>query len=261
MKSLFCTLLLGSVIAANGQIVLSGSAYHQDFNQLGAGLPDGWDICQGASADTLGTPLQFNSTPTSWGKTSGGFKNFASADNAGVAATDGSSVQAQYLDRALGIRQTSSFGDPGAAFVAELANTTGRSSLGLSLDFQILNEQSRSTTWRLDYRMGSQGNFIPLGTFNDPGQFGSVRKSYSFGHALDNQPGPVFIRIAALDQSLGSGSRDAFAIDNVAINYSAVPEPAAYSLLATAFLAGYALLRRRGRRESSGLPAHGGQRI
>lgn len=238
----------------NAQIFLSGSSYHEDFNGLGGGLPAGWSVTTGATLSDPGLLEAFTPTPTSWGDSGGRFKNFASANNPGVDPGDSTATQAAYADRALGVRQTGSFGDPGAAFLAEIANTQGFQSFGMNLDMQILSHQGRSTTWTMDYRVGNSGPFIPLGQFEDPGGFGSATRHFDFGSALDNLSDSVFIRIAALDVATGSGSRDSFGIDNVSMNYSAVPEPEEYLIVAMGSLllfAGYRRWRGQSAAESS----------
>jgi hypothetical protein len=95
----------------------------------------------------------------------------------------------------------------------------------------------------VDYRVGSEGLFTPVGGYSDPEVWGPSYRLYTFGHALDNQSDPVFIRIAALAPSVGSGSRDTLAIDNLLIAYTAVPEPSTAGSAAALGLAALGMVR------------------
>jgi hypothetical protein len=252
MKSMLPALLaLGMAFNAQAQIVLSGSNYTQDFNDLESGLPSGWSIHSGATSSSVGSALEFNATKKSWGDTETVFKNYASANNSGATSASTATAQANFLDRALGIRQGAAPLDPGAAFVAHLTDTKGLQSFELALDLQMLSVQSRSTTWTIDYRIGDSGSFVPLGSYADPGVWGSTREAFSFGNLLDDQSDSVFIRVAALSPSSGSGSRDSFGIDNFSLTFSAIPEPSTYAMVAGGGLLGFAFIRRRLRRETA----------
>ena len=102
--------------------------YVETFDGIGSGLPSGWTVNTGATATSLGTPASFSTTATPWADASGAFKNFASANNAGFNDSTPDTTQNSAPDRALGIRQTGAFGDPGAAFTYQ-RNTTGEPSL------------------------------------------------------------------------------------------------------------------------------------
>ncbi|MEN9260942.1 MAG: ExeM/NucH family extracellular endonuclease, partial [Thermostichus sp. HHBFW_bins_43] len=223
-------LTTGEVSSASGYLALSGTSYTQTFDEIGSGLPAGWTVRTGATATQLGTEQTFNTIPTAWADTAGRFKNFASGDGTlGEAAT--AAEQSTALDRALGIRQTGTFGDPGAAFVFEIDDTAGLENFSLSLKAQMLSVQPRSTTWTVDYRVGNSGSFTALGIFSDPGQFGSTTLATGnglspFGTDINNQCESVYIRVAALSASTGSGSRDSFGIDDVELSYSAAANPA-----------------------------------
>ncbi|MEN9222426.1 MAG: hypothetical protein Q6M04_08305, partial [Thermostichus sp. BF3_bins_97] len=218
------------VSSAPSYLALSGTSYTQTFDGIGSGLPAGWTVRTGATATNLGTEQTFNTSATTWADTAGRFKNFASGDGAlGEAAT--AAEQSTALDRALGIRQTGTFGDPGAAFVFEIDDTAGWENFSLSLKAQMLSVQPRSTPWTIDYRVGNSGSFTPLGTYPDPGVFGSTSLATgaglnAFGSDINNQCEPVYIRVAALSASTGSGSRDSFGIDDVELSYSAAANPA-----------------------------------
>jgi autotransporter-associated beta strand protein len=218
-------LALASQPAAQAALALSGNSYFQNFDSLSGGLPSDWTVRTGATATSLGTPASLLSTGTaaglSWGNTTGNFRNVASAT--GLTSTTTDTLQLAATDRALGIRQTGTFADPGAAFTLEIANTTGFSGFSLGLDLEMLSVQGRSTTWSVQYGIGSTPtSFSTVYTYTDPGAFGITSTgAISFGTALDNIASSVWIRIVALASAPGSGSRDTFGIDD--FNLSWVP--------------------------------------
>ena len=254
-------LLAGTVGAmAAGQLTLSGASYVQNFDSLSSGMPTGWSVNTGATVSAIGITLEGTALATlvipegttktnTWGSSTAAFKNLASATNflAGTGLTNGTaaSVQEAATDRALGIRQTATFGDPGASFMLTLANTTNLSNFTLSFDFEMLSVQGRSTTWTVDYRKGGSGSFTSLGTIGDSGTFGVTNYLYSFGNVLDDYNGLVEIRMVTFTAAPGSGSRDTMAIDEFKLTYDVIPEPSTL-LLALMGLATCAVgLRRR----------------
>ncbi|HTL73414.1 MAG TPA: hypothetical protein VL863_08940 [bacterium] len=215
-----------------GALSLSGTSYVQDFNGIGSGLPTGWTVNTGATAFSLGASgVTFYQTPgdnATWGSGTGGFKNIASASIGGGVST---TTQNAATDRVLGIRQTTSFGDPGAAFVLEIVNTTGLNNFSLSLDMQMLSVQQASTTWIVQYGLGNTPtSFTTLGTYSDPSTFGSTTVAYDSTSlsGINNQSQEVWFRVVALNTSTGGGTRDTFGIDNFNLTYSSIPEPAAW---------------------------------
>ena len=125
------------------QVTLTGTSYLETFDNVGAGLPTGWTVRSGASATSLGTAATLTTAPTAWSNTSGAFKNLASAD--GLTATSTGTDQNGSTDRSLGVRQTGAFGEPGAAFVLQSANTSGMS--GFSLSFKLQSLDAASSTF------------------------------------------------------------------------------------------------------------------
>src|SRR5262245_24035504 len=125
MGGLCSLLLLFIACISQAQITLTGNSYTETFDNVGTSLPNGWTVRKAASATALGTADTLRTTATAWNVTNAGFKNFASADGLAMGST--AVEQSTSTDRALGIRQTSAIGDPGAAFVLELNNTTGLS--------------------------------------------------------------------------------------------------------------------------------------
>lgn len=226
------TLLLGTLflisVAAFGQ--LSGSSYYQDFNNLTSGnLPYNWQGDTIATATNLGTvvPPFFNNN--TWKQVAGGFKNVASAH--GLLAGADSLAQANSIDRAFAVRQTSGSGsfhgnDPGAAFVFKIDNTTNLTNFNLEFELQSLDSSSpRQTTWSVDYGLGNNpASFVTVTTSGNMNTgfnaFGTNNITASFGSALDHQNQPVWIRIVALTHSSGSGNRATTAIDNFHLTWT-----------------------------------------
>jgi Ca2+-binding RTX toxin-like protein len=204
-------------------VTLTGTQYSEDFDGIGSGLPLGWLIYTGATNSSLGNSATWTQATATWGETNGRFKNFA-ANDSGLASNASDIVQNSATDRALGIRQTTGFGDPGASFVFNLDNTLGFQNFGLSFKAQMLSVQPRSTTWSVDYRVGNSGNFNVLETYSDPNAFGSSTLNLlNFGTDINNQSNQVQIRISALSVSTGSSNRDSFGIDDFQLTYSSVP--------------------------------------
>ena len=241
-------LTLVALVAAHAQ-----STYTQNFNSIGSGLPSGWYATTGASATSVGNLASFTTTATSWADTAGAFKNVAAVDS--LASTATATTQANSTDRAFGLRQSGTTGfDPGAAFNFEFS-TSGATVSAISLDLQMLSVQPRSTTFTIQYGIGpNPTTFTTLGTYPDPGAFGSTTFNFTtadFGSALDNQSDIVF-RVAALTPSTGTGARDTVALDNFSLTSSApitpitvVPEPSSYALLGVGLLICAQRFRRR----------------
>ncbi len=218
--------VIAIVGSAPAQVTLTGTSYTQTFDSIASGLPPGWSVRTNGSATNLGTLLtSFVTNVTSWGSSSGQFANYASTvSNYGTnfcGTNESTAIQAACTNRCVGMRQTGSFGDPGAAFVLQLQNTLGLTGLQLNVDFNLLSVQSRTNRWRIDYGIGNDpASFTAVWTNTDSGVFGAATRVVSFGTALDNQAQGVWIRIAAIDPTTGSGSRDTFGIDNFRLSYS-----------------------------------------
>jgi hypothetical protein len=218
-----------------GQVVLTGTNYTQSFNDIGAGLPAGWSVRTNATTGGLGTAATFNGTPVSWGSTAGQFANYAAAVSdfgTNFLGSESAGVQSATANRCLAVRQVGAFGDPGAAFVVQIANTIGITNLLLSLQASLLDVEERSTIWTVDYAVGNPpSSFTPLATFNDPGAFGATPLAgLSLNADADDQSENVWIRIVALGASSGSNSRDTLGIDNFSLTYSNVNAAAAVPL-------------------------------
>ncbi len=241
-----------AISVGHAAVVLSGTQYQQNFDGLASGLPTGWSVKTGATDTGLGSDATYVSTATSWATTTGNFRNAASAD--GLTSTASATpTQSGSTDRALAVRQTGSFGDPGAAFVLSIQDTLGFESFSLSFKAQMLSVQDRSTTWTIDYRLGTSGAFTSLGTYADPGVFGSTTLSFNSTQlaAWNDQADSVFFRIAALSAATGMiGSRDTFGIDDFLLTFDEVlapppvPEPSEWGLMAGAGLVCFGLWRK-----------------
>ena len=240
MKKFYTTLFSVAALAlgANAQLTLSGSVYYQNFNGIAGGLPTGWTVDTNATATHLGnsavtwypapTGTYYDTTDCASDIFSHGFKNSASADSNGTAnATLTCAAQVAITNRALSVRQSGSWGDPGASFQLELANTTGFTSFGLAFRLQGLDILSgKTTTFTVDYGIGANPTtFTPIATVPTVlavggHHFNDTNVIASFGSALDNQSQPVWIRISTLAKSTGSGNRSTIAIDDFVLTYT-----------------------------------------
>jgi len=129
--------------------------------------------------------------------------------------------------------------------VLELQNTEGYQDFTLSLKAQMLSVQTRSTVWTFDYRVGNSGSFTTLGTYSDPGVFGTTTFTFTPSQlsAWNDQSSPIWFRVVALTGTSGSGNRDTFGIDDFSLNYSPVPEPGEWGAYAAVGLLGFWGLR------------------
>lgn len=208
----------------NEGIGLTTSPFIINFDNIAAGLPEGVLVKLSSSSTSIGTDATFSGSQSSWSNTSSGFKNYASAT--GLTASGSSSDQNTSTNRALGVKQTGSTGfDPGAAFVFELNNTSGKNNLVLNFLLQSLADGvGRTTTWQVDYALGDNPTaFIPVttlpSTITTGPTFASTPVTVNFGNSLDNQSGKVWIRIVTVSATTGSGSRASSAIDEVEISW------------------------------------------
>jgi len=208
--------------AGNGTgISLDHSPYLINFDNLGSGLPPGVSVKLGSTTTSAGTDGPFAANKALWNASGAGFKNFASAAVLAGSANQGSQDNA--TNRALGVRQTSSAGyDPGAAFVFQINNTSGKSNFVLDFLLESLDSTAgRTVVWRVDYTAGSNPILFTTVAQNlvTTGSFINIPVNVKFGNVLDDLPGPVWMRIVNLSASTGSGSRPATAIDDVKISW------------------------------------------
>lgn len=205
-------------------IALTTSPVTYTFDDVASGLPTGISVRTQSTATALGTEVTPTLTKVAWNNSTGAFKNFASAD--GLAATSDVAAQDASIDRVIGLRQTGSFGDPGAAFVFQLANTTGRNAVSMGFKLQSLDASTgRSIAFRLEYGLGdsptSFTQFTPsAGALSIAGTtFGNTAIAASLPAAACNQTQKVWIRLVVLDASTGSGSRPSVGLDDLQFTF------------------------------------------
>jgi hypothetical protein len=221
--------LSGTVI---GLINLAASPYVQNFNGIGAGLPSGITVRTGATVSATGTEAAFVTAPTTWSNTAGAFKNFASGNN------DQGVSQNTATDRAVGVRQVTGT-DQGAAFVFQIANTSGKINFTLDFNLQSLDASSpRITTWRVDYGFGiNPSSFVvptTTGILTTGGNtFSNNPIHVDFGNTLDDQSGVITVRVVTVTPTSGSGNRASTGIDDFTLIWED-PTAKTFSLDATA---------------------------
>ena len=205
--------------SSNG-IALTTSPLTLNFDNIGSSLPQGVSVYLSATSSSLGTAGTFTSSNGYWNNSGVGFKNYASAT--GLTSSSTQTDQDASVNRALGVRQTGATGyDPGASFVFQLNNTSGKSNLGMSFLLQSLDGSvGRTVTWTVDYAIGDNpGSFTPVttspSTITTGPTWASTPVTVSFPSALNNQSGKVWIRISTLTASSGSSNRPSSAIDDV----------------------------------------------
>jgi hypothetical protein len=239
---------------AQSQVTLGTSPYTQNFDGMGNGsattnaLPAGFSVYTGATAASIGSAptaaqliLKPGDATTAWNTTSGAFKNFASGNS--LASVANATAQTGAADRALGVRQTGSFGDGagvGPAFVFRIDNTTGKTDFVLNFKLQSLDATSgRVTTWRVDYGLGATPTSftqVPDLTVNTQATstattgastFANTTITANFKGELDNEPGPIWIRIVAPTATATTGStntnRPSSAIDDFVLSWQSNP--------------------------------------
>lgn len=223
-------LFLGAALfnqSVQGQLILNGTNYTQNFDAISNGIPAGWSVRISATTNSLGTiTTSYNAAGKTWGSTSGEFGNCASTvDNSSTNfnGAESTAVQGNCTNRALAIRQAGTFSgsDPGAAFVLQLADTIGRSNLTFNLDMDLLHTNGYITVWTIQYAVGnSPTNFTTLGTYTNAVNFGATVQTYNLGADANGTSSNVWIRIAALSAATGSGSRATFGIDNFSLSWT-----------------------------------------
>ncbi|GAA4325150.1 DUF5689 domain-containing protein [Flaviaesturariibacter amylovorans] len=203
------------------------SPYTINFNNLASGLPAGVRIGSASTATTNDTGTVFNPITNIWSGTGGGWKNLASATGAGITQGSDLATQDASSDRALGIRQTSTIGDPGATLTFILANTTGRNNLKLEFGIQSLDPSvTRSTAWTVEYALGDSPTswtaVTPASGSTTTGNlsWGNSNVTVNLPAAVANQSGKVWIRIVAKTATSGGGSRPVTAFDNIKFSWS-----------------------------------------
>jgi hypothetical protein len=223
-----CAALFNQSVQA--QLTLNGTNYTQNFNTISNGLPAGWSVRLNATTSSLGTNANFPTAAKTWSDTTGEFGNSAStiANTAtNLIGNESSTIQGNCTNRAPAIRQTGSFGDPGAAFTLQIADTVGKSNLTFSVDLCTLRTNGYTTVWTIQYAVGnSPTNFTALGTYSNSTSFGANPKTYNLGVDANYASSNLWIRMAALSPATGSGSRATFGIDNFSLSWNSGGAPA-----------------------------------
>ncbi|MBS1747175.1 MAG: hypothetical protein JST21_13475 [Bacteroidetes bacterium] len=208
----------------NDGIELNSSPFVFNFDNIAAGLPAGILVKISASSTSLGNDGTFNTNQSTWSNTSSGFKNLASAT--GLLASSSSDIQGKSTNRVLGVKQTGSTGyDPGAAFVFQINNTSGKSNFIFNFLLQSLAENiGRTTNWQVDYAFGNSPTiFTPVATSPSTlitdSNYISTPVTVDFGNLLDNKNEKVWIRIVTLKATTGNGTRATTAIDDVKFSW------------------------------------------
>ena len=258
-KTLLLLTLCAGAVTSFAQVTpnsLTGTSYSQNFDGIGSGLPTGWAGYISATStspgnfyiDSIsGAPVAFGSVAYGrYADSAGldtlagacttdifgaGFKNVPSNDaGAGTNAMNCGDEEA-VTNRAFGLRQKSSGGyDPGPAFVFCVTNTTGLSGFIATFNMESLDQTSpRVTTWAVDYGFGTTPTLftpVPVASVTATSmttggyKFSNVPVTVNFGNLLDNNSQNVWIRIATLNSSSGSGLRTTSAIDDFHLTYT-----------------------------------------
>lgn len=240
MKKIVALMAVLYSISSHAQVSLTNPPYQENFDNIASGLPDGFFVQTGSTATAAGTNATYTSTKTFWGNKNAGFYNCASAT--GLKPTSFPNEQDQSNNRALSVRQTASYGNPGASFVFKLANTSNKT--GFQLNFKLVSLDSASqgvTAWRVDYGIGANPTaFTPLSTSPVNIRTGSVSTnstsgynfitnvSVNFGTALDDKSDIVWIRVwtpisTTVTSILGNGIPTMSGIDDWNLSWTNSP--------------------------------------
>jgi hypothetical protein len=223
------------------QVTLSNSPYVENFDNIGNGLPAGFSVQTGSTPSAPGTNSTFTSSPSPWlSTTAGGFYNCASAT--GLTSTSNSNQQSLSTNRALCVRQTANFGNPGAAFVFKIANTTNKTNFQLTFRVVSLDSTAQAiTAWAVDYGFGANPtSFTGITTNPTPIRTGSVSTSptsgykfftdasVNFGTALDNKSDIIWMRVWAPSATIalpiiGNATPTMSGIDDWNLSWTAPP--------------------------------------
>jgi hypothetical protein len=205
MKKILLPLLLVMAIFSEAQVSLTGASYNENFDGIGSGLPTGFSVYTGATGSATGSVATYTPSNTSWSNLTGGFYNCASAT--GLVNTANPNQQAVSTNRALSIRQTASYGNPGGAFVFRIDNTLNKTGFNLTFKLQTLDSTSQGiSAWRVDYGFGANPTTFNLATvtpttFSTGGKTGTSfyvfnrTMSVNFGATLDNKSDIVWVRV------------------------------------------------------------------
>ncbi|MEJ7766789.1 MAG: hypothetical protein WKF89_03185, partial [Chitinophagaceae bacterium] len=226
----FTILCLSIILALTAQPVLSqvtlyASPFVENFDNISSGLPAGFTVRTGSTLTVAGANAPFTAAPVTWNNTSGAFKNVASAT--GLTASAPATEQNSATNRALGLRQSGGFGDPGGAFVFQIANTSNKTNFKLVFNLQSLDVSvTRTANWRVDYGIGENPTSfleapIVAGDLSTGGaSFENSVISIDFNNSIDNLPDVITMRIITLVATSGTGNRPTSAIDDFSLSWT-----------------------------------------
>ena len=215
-------------------IALTGTSYTNAFDTIEAdgGTPGEWFTYTAATATAPGTIAtwglaNYSASSNTWRTTSGRFANQASTfsylGGTNFTGAESTAIQQAEPNRCLAVRQVSAT-DTGAAFVLKIADTLDRKNFVMTLDSLNLDPTSpRTATWTVDYGFGTVPSiFVPLTTFaNAVSNFSTIRRTITFPNGtIDNNAGPVWIRIVVLSPTSGSGNRQTSGLDNIGLTWA-----------------------------------------
>jgi hypothetical protein len=200
MRKFLLFALLLNTLTGMAQVTLTNSPYVENFDGIGNGLPAGFSVNTGFTQSSVGINSTFNSNATSWNNVIAGFSNCASAT--GLITTSNPTQQANSSNRALAVRQTASFGNPGSAFVFRIANTTNLTDFRLTFKLLSLDTTSEGrTVWKVSYGVGANPTlFTDVSSNNYTGGVPGTSNfkfsrdiSVNFGSALNQKSDIVWI--------------------------------------------------------------------
>jgi hypothetical protein len=119
--------------------------------------------------------------------------------------------------------------DPGPVFALNLANTSGLRGIRASFKLQSLDYgMPRISTWSVYYGLGAAPTQFFIGSTTGDTTTGNLAFKSStintnFLNAIDNQSGQVWIIIASLNSSTGSGNRATTGIDDFSLTWTTSP--------------------------------------
>lgn len=252
MRSMLCVFLVACLasiaVDSQGAMILAGTSHSIDFNSIGSGIPSGVTVRTGATSSALGDVGIFSTSTSSWGTASGNFRNVASSDGTTLGSDAGSTDQSNFANRAIGLRQTGDFGDPGAALTFQIQDTLGFENFTWKIDVGVLDIETRTTPLSFQVAMGdTPTTFTTLGVLS-PENFGLTTQTFNLSSGVENSAQTLWLRVAALSATTGSGSRDTIGFDNFVLTYSdatAVPEPSSLLVAAIGCIGGVVARYRR----------------
>jgi len=248
LSGLIVVCLAFVAVDAKGGIILAGTSRTIDFDSIDSELPSGVTVRTGATSSFLGAQQTFSSTSISWSSNTGNFRNIASSDGTSLGFGADAEQQMGFVNRAIGLRQTGTFGDPGAALTFQIQDTLGFQNFTWKIDVGVLDVEGRTTLLSFQFATGATPTtFTTLGTLS-PETFGLTTQTYNLSSGVEDSAETLWLRVAALGSTTGSDSRDTIGFDNFVLTYSdvtAVPEPTSLAVAAIGCIGGVVIRYRR----------------